>query len=195
MAAVPVEEGWSPRLRLALLRAFELRRGGERVRLPWAHSGSSRSLPSGTGRCTGSTSRGRYGWTHRRSGQGQISARRCGACGRPTASSSRRRHAHRLGPSVKVDVHETLAQAKRLLDQSAECELSSPRGLGSARSCFRTGTTTGSCSSKSAFGRCGCTRSRRSASGSRRRAASARRDRSGSRAVAAEPLRESAQRR
>ena len=133
MAAVPVAEGWSPRLRLALLRAFELRREGRCVDLPMSTQRlvaflAVRNCP-----------------VHRLNAAGTLwldtCEERAGANLRTAVWRLRRADSElvettathiRLGPSVAVDVHDALAQAKRLLDKSDDCELIGPSwsGLG-----------------------------------------------------------------
>ena len=175
MAAVPVAEGSSPRLRLALLRAFELRREGQCVDLPMSTQRlvaflAVRSCPVHRLHVAGTlwmdTCEERSGanlrtaiWRLRRADSELVET---------TATHVR------LGPGVAVDVHGALAQAKRLLDQSDDCELIEPPWSGLGADLLPDWYDDWVVSSKSASARSGCTRSRRSASASRRCAASPR---------------------
>jgi len=115
-------EALSSKLDLALLRAFELRRGGERVRLPLSTQRlvallALRNRPlhrlhvAGTLWLDASEERAASNlrtavWRVRRLDRNLVETT-------PTHIG--------LGSQVNVDVHETLDQAQRLLDPQAEC--------------------------------------------------------------------------
>jgi DNA-binding SARP family transcriptional activator len=121
--AAALAETLSSQLDLALLRAFELRRGGERIRLPLSTQRLVALLAL------------RNRPLHRLHVAGTLwldaSEERAGASLRTAVWRLRRLDRNLLettpthiglGSSVTVDVHETIEQAQRLLDPDAECD-------------------------------------------------------------------------